>query len=90
MFFDSCVIPGRGFAIRTLQKLAGVKVDGILGPITAAASSRVSIQEFYNERWAYFQQRAIDRPADRTHLNGWKSRCDKSLNYQLKLNNGQV
>lgn len=86
LFFDSCVIPGRTWAIKTLQRLAGVTVDNILGPVTAAASKNVSVQEFTAARWAYFQQRAIDRPADKTHLKGWKSRCDKSLLFQNQLN----
>lgn len=86
MFFDSCVTPGRTWATMTLQRLAGVTVDNRLGPITAAASFRVSIVDFYNARWAHYQQRAVDRPADQTHLKGWKSRCDKSLYFQQQLN----
>lgn len=86
LFFDSCVTPGRTWATKTLQKLGGVKQDGILGPLTAAASKNVSLQAFTAARWAHYQQRAIDRPADKTHLAGWKSRCEKSLNAQLQFN----
>lgn len=86
LFFDSCVTPGRTWATMTLQKLAGVKVDNIIGPVTAAASVNVSVQAFTNARWAHYQQRAADRAADKTHLNGWKNRCDKSLAFQNYLN----
>lgn len=44
LLFDSAVNQGPGTAIRLLQRSLGVKTDGIVGPITIAASLKADTQ----------------------------------------------
>lgn len=58
LYFDGCVNQGPDIATRALQRALGVKVDGVLGPITLAAARSADQDElaprFAAERaWAY-------------------------------------
>lgn len=77
--FDTAVQRGPKRAIRELQAVVGVLVDGIFGPRTEAAASaygqRELIEELCWRRVEHYTERAADMPSQRAFLVGWLRRA---------------
>jgi lysozyme family protein len=90
LFFDCTVNQGGGFSTRTLQKLAGVNQDGVIGIITETAAQSVTVSAYCNAR----RQRYLDIiKADATQQkfkDGWMNRIADAENIQNRLNNLQA
>jgi lysozyme family protein len=76
---DFGVNAGPHMATKTLQRVVGVKDDGVLGPQTRAALASADIAEvtrrFWQERIRYYGHLVALRPANATFLDGWLNRC---------------
>jgi lysozyme family protein len=77
--FDFAVHSGDKAAIRALQRLVGVKPDGVLGPVTLqAVNRRVHTPEFHRaymrERLTFLARAVQNRPTSLRYLTGWISR----------------
>jgi len=65
MVFDCAVNQGIGFATKTMQRIVGVKPDGIIGPVTRDALKKVDGYSFIN----LF---AMARHRHYSSLDGWQ------------------
>lgn len=73
--FDHGVNAGARTSIRMLQRLAGVKADGVIGPITlGAVNSQNLTEKFKQERINYYTRLAERRPKLKVFLKGWINR----------------
>lgn len=82
--FDMAVNAGNARAIRILQYILGVSVDGRIGPITLAASQdtiETDIYEYANKRLEFYQS----LPTWNTFGRGWTRRAEETLAEALKL-----
>ena len=75
---DSAVQHGPGRAIRWLQKIAGVTVDGILGPVSLEAINRLDPDVLYRqmvaERCRFYGRLITDDPTQAVFAAGWAAR----------------
>lgn len=80
---DWGVISGPAVAIRYLQQVIGVKVDGIMGDksLTAINSgdARVILNRVVSERLKMIGRIVQDRPSQLKYLEGWINRCCEFL-----------
>ena len=82
--FDFAVNAGVTRAIRTLQYVLGVAVDGVIGPKTLAAAQDAGAEEVY----AYADQRMLfykGLTTFSTFGRGWTRRTEETLTEALKL-----
>lgn len=73
--FDAAVNIGSGRAIRLLQQVVGVTVDGFIGPKTIAAvnaSAQDTLHQYLELRASYY--RALPLPLRAKFLAGWLNR----------------
>lgn len=75
---DSAVQHGPGRAIRWLQKIAGVPVDGILGPVSLQAINRLDSDVLYRkmvaERCRFYGRLITKDPTQAVFAAGWANR----------------
>lgn len=68
------------YAIKIPQRMLGVTVDGIVGPITIEAVNKRNPRELFaalkNERAAYYERICVSRPVNRKFLKGWLNRLN--------------
>lgn len=79
--FDFGVNAGPATAIKTLQSVLGVKVDGKIGPVTISTANvqqRVA-QNFILARKNHYEAIARRNPTQRRFLKGWLNRVDRTL-----------
>ena len=84
MVFDMAVNAGNNRAIRILQYVLGVSVDGIIGPKTLEAASKsndTDIYEYANQRLEFYQSLKTWP----TFGRGWTRRTEETLAEALKL-----
>lgn len=78
--FSCCVNCGTKAAIEILQKSAGAKIDGKLGPLTLKAVQTTDIHILYNAfltNWrGYYTKLVRAKPALNVYLKGWLARVD--------------
>jgi|APTNR8051073442_1049403.scaffolds.fasta_scaffold00075_106 lysozyme family protein len=77
--FDSAVNHGVRMAIKLLQRAAGIKDDGLFGPKTVEAATRVSLDAYVRERLAYYERIIANDPSQAKFRRGWVSRTLKFL-----------
>ena len=82
---DFGVNSGPGAAIRQLQGLLpGCKIDGILGPATAATANLCDqaslLTNLIHTRLAFVEHLAAVNPADQKFLAGWTARIESFKN----------
>ena len=77
---DCTVLHGPARAIRWLQELSGAKpIDGIMGPVTAAAVSKMDTRTLNNllmrRRVRYMARRVTRKPSQAVFAAGWITRA---------------
>lgn len=76
---DFGVHSGPQTAVRFLQKLCGVKQDGVLGPSTLEALAKLPVadvlQAYRRERVLFLAKQVVDAPAKAKYLLGWLNRA---------------
>jgi lysozyme family protein len=79
--FDTAVNCGVGIAIRFLQSVAKVKIDGKIGPITLAAVKACDLKAAGKEYLYLRYQRYLDiiqnNPSQKVFKNNWLSRTNR-------------
>jgi len=77
--FDCAVHCGVPIASRLLQKVLGVKQDGIIGPITLGSLNKsepdVVVSKFKNERVKYYIDICKRKKSQRKFFFGWVTRA---------------
>jgi len=79
--FDFAVNAGMNRAIKFVQEIAGVEVDGAMGPITKKAINeyKLDIVELYkHRRRKYYRELAKKRSEMKVFLKGWLKRIDNT------------
>lgn len=82
--FDFAVNAGVSRAIRTLQRILYVTVDGIIGPVTIGKANRTDSSAIYayaSERMAFYKSLKTFE----TFGRGWTRRTEETLQEALKL-----
>jgi lysozyme family protein len=77
--FSHGVNAGTGRAIKMLQKILGVKEDGVLGTMTASKTNLYKnppelTQGYANARLVYYEKIVEKNPSQKKFLQGWKNR----------------
>lgn len=73
--FDFAVNSGPGNAIKAIQKLAGVKADGVIGPQTIKAVEEVRPSDILTARLEFFARIVERDPKQAKFLRGWNKRA---------------
>lgn len=77
--FDLGVHAGPAQAIRLMQRAAGVKADGVIGPETIVAVQKLPVAGFRKaftvERLLFYVQTIVARPANVKFARGWTRRA---------------
>lgn len=87
IFFDAVVNHGGGWSTRELQKLAGVKQDGIIGVMTQTAAAKVTVKQFAEARRQKYYSRVKEDVTQSEFLDGWLNRVNDVEKMQNRLNN---
>lgn len=76
--FDAAVNLGIGRAIRYMQEVCGVAVDGKIGPATILAiNSKADANGAFRARWKqHYQKRIAEDPKNEVFKNGWFRRAE--------------
>lgn len=75
--FDMGVNAGPKTAIKMLQKLAKVKADGVIGPVTAAAAKEsVTVDGYKDARVNYYESLVKKNSALKKFIKGWINRVN--------------
>lgn len=69
-----------------LQRAAGVRMDGVLGPITLAASQRVTPKQILDSQVIRYRGIIEDRPRSIKYWDGWMNRINDIYAKQLTFN----
>lgn len=80
MYFDMAYNMGTSRAKKIIQKCAGVKADGIIGPKTLSRFEAVTVYCLYKERQGFYNRLVIKKQHLGKFLRGWINR----LNYMFK------
>ena len=75
LVFDCAVNQGVSTAIRTLQQVAKVMIDGRIGPVTLAAAREVSLTEYATKRQMIY----VDCGKFQRYGQGWTRRLMRCL-----------
>lgn len=81
--FDFAVNAGVSRAIKLLQKLSGVKQDGIIGPITIQAANLVSPYDYKLGRLDYYRSLVSNNPQLSRFIKGWTNRTNRIYNLTI-------
>ena len=73
---------------KILQKAAGVKQDGVIGPKTMAALKKVSRQDLVDARKEYYEKIMSDDPSQEKFRNGWIARAESFGGKPVYLDQG--
>lgn len=77
--FDSAINHGVSRANKLLQRAAGVKVDGVLGPVSLEAAQRVTIEAYVRERLRFINDIVTNDPSQKVFHRGWVKRVSQFL-----------
>jgi lysozyme family protein len=87
--FDTGVNNGIGYAVRVLQTVLGIGVDGRIGPVTLGEARRQDSQELFSklvEARNQHYRAIVDRiPGDAKFLKGWLNRTEDLLAFGNKI-----
>lgn len=75
--FDCAVNSGVSRAVRILQRILGVKEDGVIGPVTVAATTSIPVDDLI-EKYTEERQKFLESlPTFSTFGKGWTTRVAK-------------
>ncbi len=74
LVFDTAVNMGLSAAIKILQKAAGSTQDGIIGPKTIAAATKMSPELYIIYRYDRYMRIIGGRPTNAKFAKGWSNR----------------
>lgn len=83
-YFDTAVNSGISTATKLLQRVLGVKDDGIIGDITRSRLQNVTIEEFAKQRNNFYVNIVKKDNSQLTFLQGWLNRNLKITIISLK------
>ena len=80
IYFDMCVNQGKGRAVKIMQRAAnakgaGLKVDGVMGPMTIAAMDGVELDRVRAYRVKYYADLVTRKPDLEKFYFGWFRRA---------------
>lgn len=78
-YFSFVVNFGIAGAAKVLQRAAGVKADGIVGPNTLRAVEKVTLERFLIFCMERYMRIIGARPANASFARGWAARCTSFL-----------
>ena len=73
-FFDVCVNSGYTRAVKLLQQVLKVSVDGVLGKQTKSKLDQVTVEKYAQARSDFYVSLAINKTTNLTFLKGWLRR----------------
>ena len=73
-YFDMAYNMGVSRAVKIMQKCAGVKADGVIGPITRSRMLTVLESDLRNERNSFYNRLASQNYKFKKFLKGWLNR----------------
>jgi lysozyme family protein len=88
--FDSIINHGPSAGVKLLQRAAGVRQDGKIGPVTISNSWNISPWKFAQVRSDYYVGIVINRPVDIKQLKGWLRRNLHILERSIQSNSVPV
>lgn len=78
--YDWAVHSGPATAVKHVQRILGVKADGVVGPITLSAINSASplplFGQIKQDRIKFLKSLVVQRPENRKFLNGWLNRVN--------------
>lgn len=74
-YFDTVVNCGQGTAVKILQRAAGAKVDGMIGPKTIARARFCHLVHFQAYRVLYYASIVVHKPSQKKFWLGWFKRA---------------
>jgi len=88
-YFDSVVNTGRKQANKFLQRALGVVADGVVGPVTLKAITKINSFELANkiidQRQKFYENLSESRPKLNVFLKGWTNRNNNLRRYIKNL-----
>jgi len=81
MHFDTAVNMGVARANKFLQKIIGVKEDGIIGNVTLKYAHKANLKNYTRERLVYYVKIILNKPSQLKYINGWFNRVIENLIY---------
>lgn len=88
-FLDFAWGSGPVTAILVVQRLLGVKADGVIGNQTLTALNNQDadkfLQRFYEQRFKFLEAIVYRNPSQVVFLKGWKNRMNDLIKYNSKL-----
>lgn len=81
-YFDMAYNMGVSRAIKIMQKCAGVKVDGVIGPITRSRMLSVLEQNLKKERDSFYNRLAATAYKYKKFLKGWLNRSQSIYDFK--------
>ena len=85
IYFDAAINQGQPTAVRMLQTLAGVSVDGVAGPQTIAASKNITSYMYAMARYDRYDEVVANNPDKAKYLDGWRRRIYEVQSLQITL-----
>lgn len=85
VYFDAAINQGQPTAVRMLQRLTGVTVDGIAGAVTVTASLAVTSYQYSNARYDRYDEVVRVNPSKSQYLAGWRNRLHDVQLLQIAL-----
>lgn len=79
LHFDCSVNTGISQSAKILQRAAGVKVDGVIGPVTMAAAAKVTPTRYAYQWKVFYFSLIAKRPELGKYKNGWMNRVDNAI-----------
>lgn len=85
VYFDAAINQGQPTAVRLLQKLTGIHVDGVAGPLTIAASMNITNYQYTMSRYDRYIEVVENNFSKMQYLEGWLNRLEAVEKLQIVL-----
>jgi lysozyme family protein len=94
LMFDFGVNAGNSRAVKTLQKVLGLPMDGAFGAATLAAVLAMDglalINDYTTAKLAFYRSISTTKPSLAVFLKGWTSRCADVKKHAMAMHNAQA
>lgn len=86
LLFDYMIHSGTGTAVKAIQNILGVKVDGIIGPITLGAINSTNPNKLFSklleQREKFLDRLIMSDPTQEIFRKGWSNRLEFFATFQ--------